>query len=91
VLVTVCDSAAAEACPVAFGDFLRTHWGLPDPAAVSGSEEFQRAAFAAAHTLIRTRLQAFMQLSPSVWSEPAVLKLALDEIGKIPAAGDGRG
>lgn len=89
VLVTVCDSAAAETCPLAFGDFLRTHWGLPDPAAASGSEELRRGAFADAHALIQTRLRALLQLPPALWSEPAALKLALDEIGKISAAGGG--
>lgn len=91
VLVTVCDSAAAEACPVAFGDFLRTHWGLPDPAAVVGSDARKRAAFAAAHVLIQTRLEAFVQLPAAVWSDRAVLKTALDAIGRLPVADVGNG
>ena len=83
VVVTVCDSAAAEACPVFFGDFVRTHWGLPDPAAVEGSDEDKRAAFAEAHAVIRKRLMAFLTLAPDKWSDREALKQALDRIGFI--------
>ncbi|MGH8085995.1 MAG: arsenate reductase ArsC [Lysobacter sp.] len=83
VVVTVCDSAAAEACPVFFGDFVRTHWGLPDPAAVEGSDNDKRAAFAEAHALIRKRLMAFLTLAPEKWSDREALKQALDRIGFI--------
>lgn len=89
VLISVCDAAAAEACPVAFGDFLRSHWGLPDPAAVVGSDARKRAAFADAHALIRARLEAFVQLPAAVWSDRAALKTALDAIGLLPVAGVG--
>lgn len=81
LVVTVCDSAAAEPCPVFFGDFVRTHWGLPDPAAVEGSNETKRAAFEVAHATIRARLMAFLTLSSEVWADRAALKAALDRIG----------
>ncbi|MGY3231848.1 arsenate reductase [Luteibacter sp. HA06] len=81
LVVTVCDSAAAEPCPVFFGDFVRTHWGLPDPAAVEGTDDAKRAAFADAHATIRARLMAFLTLSPEVWADRATLKTALDRIG----------
>lgn len=56
LVMTVCDSAAAETCPVVFRDFLRTHWGLPDPAAAGGSDGDKRAAFKQAHRVIHARL-----------------------------------
>lgn len=83
LVVTVCDSAASEACPVFFGGFVRTHWGLPDPAAVKGDNAEQRAAFAKAHATIKARLMAFLALSPELWADPGALKLALDRIGSI--------
>jgi arsenate reductase (thioredoxin) len=83
VVVTVCDSAAAEPCPVFFGDFVRTHWGLPDPAAVEGSEAEKRAAFAHAHAVIKARLLAFLTLPGATWTDRAALKAALDNIAII--------
>nr|WP_193570404.1 arsenate reductase ArsC [Luteibacter yeojuensis] len=83
LVVTVCDSAAAEPCPVFFGDFVRTHWGLPDPAAVEGDDAAKRAAFAQAHATIKARLMAFLTLSPETWADREALKTALDRIGFI--------
>lgn len=83
VVVTVCDSAAAEPCPVFFGDFVRTHWGLPDPAAASGRDDERRQAFQVAHAVIKTRLMAFLTLTPATWSDRTALKAALDRIGFI--------
>ena len=89
VVVTVCDSAAAETCPVFFGDFVRTHWGLPDPAAVEGSDDDKRAAFAQAHAVIGKRLTALLAIAPDTWSDREVLKRALDRIGFIEAENGG--
>lgn len=85
LVVTVCDSAAAETCPVVFGDFLRVHWGLPDPAAVQGSDEKRREAFRQAHRIIKARLLAFLALPANAWDDPQALKLALDKIGFLEA------
>ena len=86
LVVTVCDSAAAEACPVFFGDFHRTHWGLQDPAGVEGSASDKTVAFARAHATIKARLRALIDLPDALWSQPDALGPALDRIGKIEAA-----
>ena len=60
VVITVCDQAAAEACPVWPGRPTALHWSIPDPAAVTGSETEQRQAFAAALRLLRQHLERFV-------------------------------
>lgn len=82
LVITVCDAAAAESCPVVFGDFLRTHWGLPDPAGVE-DDEAAREAFRQAHRVVKARLMALLALPASVWEDRAVLKEALDRIGFV--------
>ncbi|MBB1089604.1 arsenate reductase ArsC [Lysobacter sp. SG-8] len=83
MVVTVCDSAAAETCPVVFGDFLRVHWGLPDPAAVDGDDDARQAAFREAHAIVKARLQAFLALPAEAWNDRAALKDSLDRIGFV--------
>lgn len=83
LVVTVCDSAASETCPVVFGDFLRVHWGLPDPAAVSGTDEEKAAAFRQAHRVIKARLLAFLALPAEAWNDRQALKTQLDRIGFV--------
>jgi arsenate reductase len=61
-VITVCDNAAGEACPLWPGKPVTAHWGFPDPAAVVGSDEEKRATFV--HTLrqIQTRIQQFLSV-----------------------------
>jgi protein-tyrosine-phosphatase len=62
VVITVCDRAAGEACPIFFGPALKAHWGLADPSEATGSEEEITAAFAATLTKIRERVSVFLEL-----------------------------
>jgi arsenate reductase len=59
-IVTVCDNAAGEACPVWPGHPAKAHWGLPDPAAVQGSETEQRRAFADTYAALDKRIAALV-------------------------------
>ncbi|MGZ8488724.1 MAG: arsenate reductase ArsC, partial [Candidatus Binatia bacterium] len=59
---TVCDQAAAEACPVWPGQPMTAHWGVTDPAAVQGSDEDKRKAFLKAYTELYRRISLFVSL-----------------------------
>ena len=61
-VITVCDNAAGEVCPVWPGQPMTAHWGIPDPAAVEGSEEAQRRAFSDACHMLLTRIRLFTSL-----------------------------
>ena len=62
VVVTVCDSAAGETCPVWFGKSIKLHWGLEDPSKVQGTDEEVKAAFLKCMALIEERMQAILSL-----------------------------
>ncbi|OAO01985.1 ArsR family transcriptional regulator [Sphingomonadales bacterium EhC05] len=59
---TVCDNAAGETCPVWPGQPMTAHWGIPDPAAVTGSEAEKRAAFTEAYRMMFNRISLFLAL-----------------------------
>ena len=59
---TVCDQAAGEACPFWPGQPTTAHWGMPDPAAVEGSEDFRQAAFTSAAVTLKRRLELMLAL-----------------------------
>ena len=77
---TVCDNAANEVCPVWPGQPMSAHWGLPDPAAIEGSEAEIAAAFAETYRLLRNRISAFCAL-PFDSLDRMALKRKLDDIG----------
>ena len=78
---TVCDQAAAEACPVWPGQPMTAHWGVHDPAAIEGTEAEKRKAFLKAYTELYRRISLFICLPFETLSNLA-LKEKLDEIGR---------
>jgi protein-tyrosine-phosphatase len=81
---TVCDNAAAEVCPIWPGQPMTAHWGIPDPAAVEGSEAERRLAFAEAYRQMSNRISIFVSL-PLQSLDRLSLQKRLREIGnKLP-------
>lgn len=80
IVITVCDKAAGEACPVYFGPVLKSHWGLEDPSDVQGDEHEVEAAFRATLARIEQRCRTFLAL-PFEHLSRDELKRELDSIG----------
>ena len=81
---TVCDNAAGEVCPVWPGQPMTAHWGIPDPAAVEGSDEDKRKAFGEASRTLLNRIRIFTSL-PLSKLDRLSLQRKLDELGRSPA------
>lgn len=82
LIVTVCDNAAGEVCPIWPGRPITAHWGIEDPAAVEGPG--QRAAFDLALRRLAGRMRAFLALRPD--ADAAALKAQLRRIGEMTDA-----
>ena len=86
IVVTVCASAAGEACPAYRGPVLRTHWGVDDPSHVEGTPEEISAAFEQAYAILRARIDAFLALPLAELAQDRVrFKAELDRIGTLEA------
>lgn len=82
LVITVCDSAAAEQCPVFFGGSgqpLKVHWGYPDPSNADGGDEGKRRAFELTRQAIGYRMLQLLHLPIDAMSKPR-LQHALAEI-----------
>jgi protein-tyrosine-phosphatase len=77
---TVCDNAAGEVCPVWPGQPMTAHWGVPDPAALAGSDEDKRKAFFQAFNQLQNRISLFANL-PLGKLDRMKLQQALNAIG----------
>jgi len=82
-IVTVCDKAAGEMCPLWPGQPVTAHWGFPDPAAVEGTDEVKRAAFASTLRQIRNRVQLFLSL-PLETLDRMAIENRMKAIGREP-------
>lgn len=81
VVITVCDSAANETCPVWFTDAVTAHWGLPDPSKLTTSEHEIRSAFFAVMLTIENRVKKMLSLDIANLTG-AELKTALEAISR---------
>jgi arsenate reductase len=78
---TVCDNAAKEVCPIWPGQPMTAHWGVPDPAAVAGSNEQMERAFRGAFVTLDRRIGLFLHLPLSSLDQLAI-KREVDRIGE---------
>ena len=83
---TVCDDAAAEACPLWPGQPMTAHWGVPDPAAVTGTDAEVAFAFADTYRMLNARISIFVSL-PMRSLDQLALQKHLDEIGQMKDGG----
>ncbi len=82
---TVCDTAAAEVCPVWPGQPMTAHWGIEDPAAVEGTAIQKEAAFVLATRYLKNRISIFINL-PMKSLDKMSLNAKLREIGQLEGA-----
>jgi hypothetical protein len=82
---TVCDTAAAEPCPVWPGQPMTAHWGIEDPAVVEGTDIQKEAAFVLAARYLRNRISIFANL-PIRSLDKMALNAKLREIGQLEGA-----
>ena len=78
-VITVCDNAAGEVCPIWPGRPATAHWGFPDPSATHGDDDAKRAAFSASLSAIEQHIRALVAL-PVESLDPAALRAALQRI-----------
>ena len=84
IVITVCDNAAGESCPVWLGHPAIAHWGVPDPVSATGDEETRRHAYTAAFATLRRRIELLLSL-PLQSLDYLAAQAKLREIGKVGA------
>jgi protein-tyrosine-phosphatase len=81
-IFTVCDAAAGESCPIWPGKPMTAHWGVPDPAAVQGSDAEIALAFKEAYRMLSRRIELFVAL-PFEKLDGMTIQSRLRDIGKV--------
>jgi arsenate reductase len=81
IVITVCDNAAGEVCPVYLNKAIRVHWGVADPAHMEGSEQELIEAFDRTFDILKRRVESMLELPLEAMSEQEIQK-KLNEIGK---------
>ena len=81
MIVTVCDDAAGEVCPIWPGQPMTAHWGVEDPAAFQGTEDAQRQKFHQVALTLRRRIEQFLRL-PGATLDRMTMQATLQEIGQ---------
>lgn len=82
ILITVCDNAAGEACPIFPGKPIKAHWGVPDPAHFQGTQAEIEAEFDRIFTMLEKRVKAFLRL-PLEQMDKDELRQKINEIGTL--------
>ena len=82
IVITVCDNAAGETCPVYLRPVPRAHWGLSDPGHVKGTDEEIKAAFEATYRAVERRINLMLDLPLEDMSSEALVS-ELNAIGKL--------
>ena len=85
MVITVCDNAAGEACPVWLGHPALAHWGVADPVAVEGNDDVRKRAFVAAFAVLRRRVELLLAL-PLDKLDRLAAEAKLREIGQVGSA-----
>lgn len=84
IVLSVCGNAANETCPATLGQVLRSHWGVEDPAHVTGTDEEIDASFMTAYRILRHRIEQFLALPlAELQQNPERLKAELDRISTL--------
>jgi arsenate reductase (thioredoxin) len=81
MIVTVCDDAAGEVCPIWPGQPMTAHWGVEDPAAFQDTEDAQRQKFREVALILRRRIEQFLRM-PLATLDRRMMQAALTHIGQ---------
>jgi arsenate reductase len=84
IVITVCDSAAGEACPLYLTNAVRAHWGVPDPSHVNGTDTEKLDAFEQTFAMLDLRVKKMLTL-PLETLSPDELTRELNAIGQLTA------